>query len=231
MILIKIGGSVITDKANGNKTVKIDLLRGLLFVVRDFLKENPQKIVLGHGAGSFGHDEAKKYLEIRESLSKIERIKCLNSIHESVMELHNIFMDNLNEIIEGHDGIEVVFGDVDLGGTIEIVSTENKILNKCKEQKLWSEKIILVTDQDGVYRNMKEKNNGIILDYNFDESNPIFEKAKDATGGMRQKVLECKKLLNFSDEVWIINGNNPERLRELLLKGSTYGTKVTNDID
>jgi len=61
LILLKLGGSVITDK-NRPFTAREDVIRRLGREVRQALDDRPElRLVLGHGSGSFGHVVAAKY--------------------------------------------------------------------------------------------------------------------------------------------------------------------------
>jgi len=61
VILVKLGGSVITDKTVPN-SVKKESLSRLLNELKIASRKNPEvKYILGHGAGSFAHYPAKKY--------------------------------------------------------------------------------------------------------------------------------------------------------------------------
>lgn len=61
MIFLKLGGSLITDKAVA-ETARVDLIDHLAGEVAIAIDENPEvRILLGHGSGSFGHPLAKKY--------------------------------------------------------------------------------------------------------------------------------------------------------------------------
>ena len=56
MILIKFGGSVITDKAEYRKFNKETVAR-----LADEIKRSGQEVIIVHGAGSFGHVVSKQY--------------------------------------------------------------------------------------------------------------------------------------------------------------------------
>jgi isopentenyl phosphate kinase len=67
LVLLKLGGSVITDK-NRPFTAREDVIRRLAGEIRRALQERPDlQLVLGHGSGSFGHVMAKEY-RVREGL-------------------------------------------------------------------------------------------------------------------------------------------------------------------
>ncbi len=61
LIFLKLGGSLITDKARPY-TPRLDILSDLARQIRAALQARPDlALVLGHGSGSFGHVAAKQY--------------------------------------------------------------------------------------------------------------------------------------------------------------------------
>ena len=60
LTLIKLGGSLITDKTSP-RTLRRDVLDRLAQELESSLAETPSAVVLGHGSGSFGHVAAKKH--------------------------------------------------------------------------------------------------------------------------------------------------------------------------
>jgi len=73
MVLLKLGGSLITDK-DKPYTPRLDKLKSLAAEIKSVLDLNPNLLlILGHGSGSFGHVAAKKYGTregVKPSLSK-----------------------------------------------------------------------------------------------------------------------------------------------------------------
>lgn len=60
-VLLKLGGSLITDK-NRRQTARRDTIARLAAEIASALKARPAlQLVVGHGAGSFGHIEAREY--------------------------------------------------------------------------------------------------------------------------------------------------------------------------
>lgn len=58
---LKLGGSLITDKSKAS-TPRPDMLRRLASEIRQFQAANPdQRLLLGHGSGSFAHRPAKQH--------------------------------------------------------------------------------------------------------------------------------------------------------------------------
>ncbi len=61
LIFLKLGGSLITDK-HRPYTPRLDILRRIAEEIAAARLENPAlRLILGHGAGSFGHVPAKRY--------------------------------------------------------------------------------------------------------------------------------------------------------------------------
>jgi isopentenyl phosphate kinase len=61
LILIKLGGSLITDK-NRPHTARPDVIQRLAEEIQIARMKKPQlSLIIGHGSGSFGHRAAKKY--------------------------------------------------------------------------------------------------------------------------------------------------------------------------
>jgi isopentenyl phosphate kinase len=63
LTLLKLGGSLITDK-NQRTSLRSDVLRRIAEEIVQALSEKPSPLLIGHGSGSFGHYEAKQYKTI-----------------------------------------------------------------------------------------------------------------------------------------------------------------------
>ena len=61
LVFLKLGGSLITDKSQPY-TPRLDVMRDLAVQVASALRSNTDlRLVIGHGAGSFGHVPAREY--------------------------------------------------------------------------------------------------------------------------------------------------------------------------
>jgi isopentenyl phosphate kinase len=82
LVLVKLGGSVITSKyEDGRARIKTNILRELCDTIASAFKTTP--IILLHGVGSFGHRDAQKYLEFRETRGKNITNKDLRHVIQS----------------------------------------------------------------------------------------------------------------------------------------------------
>ena len=58
-IILKLGGSIITDKGSGNAgVVRENVLRDIAKTLKEF---SDIPLLLVHGAGSYGHPQARQY--------------------------------------------------------------------------------------------------------------------------------------------------------------------------
>jgi isopentenyl phosphate kinase len=89
-IILKLGGSVITDKSK-DVTAQIHIINRL---AEEIQNANAKKLVVVHGGGSFGHPIAKKY-SIKEGLKKeIQKIG-FSETHHLMTVLNGLFIDAL----------------------------------------------------------------------------------------------------------------------------------------
>ena len=90
LIILKIGGSVITDK-NGElaaRTQEIDRL------AEEILKANVKSLIIVHGGGSFGHPSAQRYA-IKDGLKEDSQKIGFSETHHVMTVLNGLFMDSL----------------------------------------------------------------------------------------------------------------------------------------
>ena len=92
IVLIKIGGGLITDKATPF-SVRDDMMKTAADGIRRAKVKYPQlSFVVANGAGSFGHYLASKSAETDSPSAHQLRVR---GIHESVARLNNIFTRHL----------------------------------------------------------------------------------------------------------------------------------------
>jgi len=244
VILVKFGGSIITDK-NVPYKPRLDVIRGL---AKELKKVTKASIVLAHGSGSFGHTSAEKFGGKRGYKSKWSIAK----VARDAMEINRIVMDilieeglpavslrpmsmmitdagklknNLFEIVEEtlNQGLmPVVYGDViwDKKWKSTIYSGEttlNEIGIYLSKKGFKVDKIIQVGETNGVYDN-KGKTIPSISKKNWKsiEQYVFGSKRVDVTGAMKHKIETALYIANKGIETWITNGVMPNEFRYAL---------------
>lgn len=94
LVLLKLGGSLITDK-DIPYTPRLDKLKELALEIKTVLDSNPELLlILGHGSGSFGHVAAKKH-GTRDGVQTPEQWKGFAEVRFQAAELNRFVMESL----------------------------------------------------------------------------------------------------------------------------------------
>ncbi len=88
--ILKIGGSVITDK-NGELAARTEVINRL---AEEIQKANVKNLIVVHGGGSFGHPTAQKY-GIKEGLKEDTQKVGFAETHHVMTVLNGLVMDSL----------------------------------------------------------------------------------------------------------------------------------------
>lgn len=255
MIIIKLGGSVITDKSK-ECTFKTETMNKL---AKNIKKANKKTIIV-HGAGSFGHILAKEY-KLNEGYKRLEQIKGFSLTHEKVQTLNSLVLKSLqkNDIsavsISPHSTVKlnnhklhkmdykifeeymsknftpVTFGDVVLDKTLGFSICSGDLLIQVLSKHFKPEKIVFVIDEDGIFTaNPKiNKKAELIQKTTVKELEKLTTSADshaDVTGGMAGKIQTIKKIAKSGIETILVNGNKPDRLYKVLVGEKTKSTTV-----
>lgn len=89
-VILKIGGSVITDKT-GELSARTEIINR---VAEEIKKANLKNLIIVHGGGSFGHPTAKKYA-IKEGFKEESQKVGFAETHHVMTVLNGLFMDAL----------------------------------------------------------------------------------------------------------------------------------------
>jgi len=256
IILIKLGGSLITDKTKP-LTAKQKVIGRLMREIKESVKKlrKKKKIIIGHGSGSFGHYAAQKYglktlgglTEVHNSAAKLNRLVTdlgrkvglpVISFPPSswILARHQqpkkIFVKPIRVALK-YNLIPIVFGDliIDLVQQGVIFSTE-KVFSVLIEALFKSnyrvEKIIHCGITDGVY-NRSGETIPVITNKNFNQIKKNLTQAQgfDITGGMIHKVEESLKLAQKYQIVsLIINGRRKGEIKKAFLGHPLKGTRI-----
>lgn len=92
--LIKFGGSVITRKDEA-LTARPDIIKALAKEVARYQQQNPDtQLILGNGAGSFGHYLVQKY-DLKDGMKSKDQVLGYTQVQHSVSQLNNLVTNAL----------------------------------------------------------------------------------------------------------------------------------------
>ncbi len=254
MILIKLGGSVITDKSEYKKFNREQTARLCAEIAA-----SGKGVLVVHGAGSYGHVLSKQY-QLQHGLQDFRQIPAVAQVQHDVRELSlNVVeemikvgmpavsvppgscfvMDNGRLIVDNPEPIRalahigvmpVLFGDVvaDRSKGFGICSGDQAMEALSKIFK--PDRIIFVSDVDGLYTAdpKKDENAKLIPEVDGKMLDRLDSEltVADVTGGIRGKVDEMLKICGDSGECILVNGTVPGRLLSLLKGEDVPCTKV-----
>jgi len=242
MILIKLGGSIIT-----NKEKPLSPRKKIIDKISKSLKKINEPIIIVHGGGSYGHYWSVKYdMHTKE---KRYNPRGVAIVKNSMIELNKMILDSLlknklnpyslpptdfmssnkpitrkireMEKISKSGLIPVTYGDALWYGQKKtyILSGDKIMTNLAKILK--PRLCIFALNEDGLYSDLKSKK----LIYELQGEHPsISENKMDVTGGMTRKVEEALKISKMGINVFFTNGNNPERIVKAVKNRTLEGT-------
>ena len=91
LILIKFGGSLITDKKKPF-TVRLSVIKRLCWEVQSLRKNSQNIYIIGHGGGYFPHYPAKKY-ETQKGLINKDSVKGIAEVQDAASKLNRIVVE------------------------------------------------------------------------------------------------------------------------------------------
>lgn len=240
MILIKLGGSIITNKSRKTSPRKkaIDAIAKTLAGIRE-------PIILVHGGGSYGHYWSVKY-DMHTKPEKYD-IAGVAKVKNSMVELDKIILDALeknanhpycvqpacfmntdkpmrNKIkeigeISKTGMIPVTYGDALWYGKKTYILSGDSIMGHVAKV-LRPRLCIFAMDVDGL---LNSPNGELIREYS-QQAPSIPDSDKDVTGGMVRKVKEAKRISQYGIRVFFVNGNKPDRITKAIKDSKFHGT-------
>ena len=256
MLLVKLGGSVLTEKARLRtpRRAAIRRLAGELASVR-------QPLLIVHGAGSYGHILARKH-NLNEGGTTPAKRSAAARVHADVRTLDGLVVEALNRaglaaipvppsaVLLLDDGrastmdltpflefssmgfTPVTFGDVvrDVRRGFSICSGDLLMLELARAFR--PERAVFVADVDGLYTaDPKVRRGAARLDVVRPADLPSIEFSMaprtDVTGSIEGKVRRMFEIADHVGECLIINGNVKNRVRDALRGRRVVGTRIT----
>ena len=255
MYIVKLGGSVITDKSK-----KYSFNKGVTSRLAKEIHQAKKDIILVHGAGSFGHILAKEY-QLNEGHVDDHQLQGFSLTHAKVQELNSFVLNALhdNDIaavsiaphsilsLDDHkpktmnyqifkDFLDsgftpVTFGDVVLDETLRFSIISGDLLVQMLASYFRPEKVIFVIDEDGIYSSnpKTDKNAEFIESATIEELQNFATTANahaDVTKGMEGKIDTIKHIAQLGIDTVLLNGNKHNRLYDILNEKDTKCTIV-----
>ncbi len=249
--VLKIGGSVITEKREERRARKEEIRRISEEIALALTARAGKKLILVHGAGSYGHPQARVYLESRDAKDALithESVKGLNKmVILSLMEcgVNAMSIHPLSAVVSKRLEIKyklkeqidmtlkmgiipVLHGDVILDEKegFRILSGDQLVVYAAKEFK--ARKVGVGTDMDGVVND----NGGVIRKITPAEVEKMSIGGSahvDVTGGMKEKVFLLAKLASESSIPSILfNASKESNVYKFLVEETLFGTVISS---
>ena len=242
MILIKLGGSIIT-----NKEKPLSPRRKTIDNLAKSLRKIDEPMVIVHGGGSYGHYWSVKY-DMHTQPRKYS-IRGVSIVKNSMIDLNKIILDafvknRLNpyslpptDFMAGNKPIKNKVKEIEKiakSGLIPISFGDALWFGQNKTYILSGDKImthlskilkprlsIFALNEDGLYSDLKTKK--LIRELKR-ESPKISQNKMDVTGGMTRKVEEASKIAKMGMNVFFVNGNKPQRIVQAVKNRKFEGT-------
>lgn len=242
MLLIKLGGSIIT-----NKEKALSPKRKTIDNIAKILKKIDQPFVIVHGGGSYGHYWSVKY-DMHTKPAKYD-VRGVAIVKNSMVELNKIILDILlknklnpyclppTDFVSGNKPIKTKINEIEKiakSGLVPVTYGDALWYGQNKSYILSGDKImsmlarvlkpklsIFVLDVDGLYSDLKTKK---LISELKGEKPVISEIGMDVTGGMKRKVDEAQNIAKMGLNVFFVNGNKPKRILDATTKRKFEGT-------
>ena len=242
MILIKLGGSIIT-----NKEKPLSARRKAIDNILNQINRIREPKILVHGGGSYGHYWSVKY-DMHTKPAKYD-IRGISIVKNSMIDLNKIILNSAvknrinayclppTDFMNGNKPIKnkilaineiaksgltpVTYGDALWFGKKKSYILSGDVIMNIIGKILKPRLSIFVLDVDGVYSNTKSKK----LIHDFKKEKPIISKNKiDVTGGMTRKITEAANMSKSGLKVFFVNGNKPKRILDAVSGKKFEGT-------
>tara|TARA_B100000925_G_C22002478_1_gene471985 strand:+ start:662 stop:1441 length:780 start_codon:yes stop_codon:yes gene_type:complete len=248
-VVIKWGGGLITYKDELCKP-NLEVIRSLA----EICSKTDKKLVIVHGAGSFGHLKAKNFRLAEGRVEGLQQDHAVVEVRQDMLELNHLVVTSLksrgldvrsfppHEWAEGtgpffsgdlplHSGVTVVYGDVveDQSCGFGILSGDDLMVRYATEIPDVVRVIFAVHGVDGILSVPPDKAgpNDLIKVWSPGmEFEGEHASEIDVTGGIGLKAARGAMIAQHGIEVTLVNGENYERLYNAIEGKSVIGTRI-----
>jgi len=254
MILVKLGGSVITDKSR-LRTFRAASCRRLAEELGGV-----DDLVVVHGAGSFGHIEAKKHA-LHKGLKSNDQLRHVASVQRDVRELNVRVLETLIDsgvravsippaasATFSHGVVKtfhpapfrsvldlgltpVTFGDVVPDESMGFSICSGDLMMEALAREFKPRLVVFCADVDGVFdRDPKRSRNAKLLTGLDRGALRVLKRSSptkaDVTGSIYGKLERMLAISEYCEKCMIVNGNVPGRLEKALAGKKVVSTVV-----
>jgi len=244
MIIIKLGGSVITDKSS-YRTFKKSIVCRLCKEI----KASGKDVMIVHGAGSFGHILAKEN-RLNDGFTSESQIEAVARVCYDTRELSSMVVETMIEagipaisvptgscfymedrkLMVDDDYVlramtekgimPVLFGDVVQDKKLGFAICSGDQIVEVLSKRFDAERVIFVSDIDGLYDKDPKRNNDarLLTDVSRSTLDSIDTSSDvaDVTGGVRNKIETMLRMCSDKRDCILVNGTVQGRLLALL---------------
>ncbi len=187
LLIVKLGGSVVTFKDSSKPKARINVINRLTQEIKEVLDKKEYGLILVHGAGSFGHPLAKKY-NLSKGMKTQDQKLGFGLTTQKMIDLNSIIVSSLLKngvpavglpprafitqssgklISFDHSQIKsfveqnivpVIFGDAVLDEQWNCSIISGDTIIPYLAKKLKTDKVIFLSDVDGIFDSDPKKN-------------------------------------------------------------------------
>lgn len=254
LVLIKLGGSLITDKGKPY-TIREQNIAFFAAELRTLYQDQAVDLLIGNGAGSFGHFTAHQY-GLREGAQNAEQLYGMCVTHNGVQRLNSAVAAKLTgqnipafslspaslllcsdeRIVSSYlepikslllkKIVPVVHGDTicDNKRGTTILSTEEVLYTCLQEFRADYKRITVIYALD--VDGLLDENGALVPELKTEDDFVTHHVANhDVTRGIVGKIASARKAAQLADAVYLINGKTPDALRKAIAH-QAVGTRV-----
>lgn len=261
LLIIKLGGSVVTYKDSPIPKARISTIKNLAKEIKQ-LSEQGYKLILVHGAGSFAHGLVKKYdlhhgmrnkkqehafkkviksmLRLNQIISKefiklnlsVETLSPHTFISQNAGNLKSFDLKDIRKLFKNNK-IPLLYGDMVLDSAWGCSVLSGDTIVCYLGNKLKADKVIFLSDVDGIYdqdprKNPKAKLISEINNHNLDQVLKGLSSTgrEDVTGEMKGKILQIQQSLR-QVPIILLNGLKEKQIAQAVSSTvNLVGTKL-----
>jgi isopentenyl phosphate kinase len=252
VVLLKLGGSLITEKTDARGTTRPAVIARLAAEIRSAAPRMRERIVLGHGSGSFGHVAAREHgiagglrsptqlpgVSLTQKRAAALHREVLSALAAAGLAPFSIAPSSCTVFAGGKPAgladeplrlalaaglLPVVYGDVVMDREQGVAICSTERILEMLAVRLPVRRVLWLGETDGVYDGDGRTIPTLSSLEGLEFASPA---GTDVTGGMRHRVETALALARQGVRSVIFNGLTPGLLERALLGETVPGTEI-----